>query len=326
VKYLQLKLAMFLGRVFPRRIGYGIARRIADLYMLFDQRGRKCVVANLQQIHQYAGVTLTPRALHALARENFLNFAKYLVDFFHFIGIDPARLNRLIEPTELWSTLDALRARNKGVIILSAHLGNWELGAAWVAARGYPIRGVALQYADTKVNNLYWRQRAARGLSVIPVGRAARECLTELRHNGIIALIGDRDFSTSATAFEFFGKPARLPVGPAKLALATGAPILPVFMVRVAGERFRYVVVDPIFADPVRDTVETVMRRIARVLEQVILQHSEQWFLFHNPWDIEQDLALATATAFGRSTTEAAHKSAAPATKASETTVAHPND
>ena len=296
VKYLQLKLAKFMGRVFPRRVSYGIARRIADLYVLLDRRGRECVIANLQQIHQHAGVTLSPRSLHALARENFLNFAKYLVDFFHFMDIDPARLNRLIEPTELWSTLDALRARGKGVIILSAHMGNWELGVAWLAARGYPVHAVALQHPDPKVNNLYWRQRAARGLSVIPMGRAARGCLTALRRNEIIALVGDRDFSVSTATFEFFGKPARLPAGPAKLALATGAPILPTFMVRVAGERFRYVVGDPIFADPTQDTVETVMRRIAHALEQVILQHSEQWFLFHNPWDIEQDLALAAAT------------------------------
>jgi lauroyl/myristoyl acyltransferase len=67
-------------------------------------------------------------------------------------------------------------------------------------------------------------------------------------------------------------------------------------MVRVPGERFRYVVGDPIFVDPAQDTVQTVMHRISRALEQVISQHSEQWFLFHNPWDIEQDLALATAT------------------------------
>jgi KDO2-lipid IV(A) lauroyltransferase len=296
VKYLQLKVAKFLGRLFPRRVSYGIARRIADLYVLLDRRGRECVIANLQQIHQYAGVTLSPRSLHALARENFLNFAKYMVDFFHFMDIDPARLNRLIEPTELWNTLDTLRERGKGVIILSAHMGNWELGVAWVAAHGYPVHAVALQHPDPKVNGLYWGQRAARGLSVIPMGRAARGCLTALRHNEIIALVGDRDFSASTTTFEFFGKPARLPDGPAKLALATGAPILPTFMVRVPGERFRYVVGDPIFVDPAQDTVQTVMHRISRALEQVISQHSEQWFLFHNPWDIEQDLALATAT------------------------------
>jgi len=295
VKYLQLKLAKFMGRVFPRRIGYGIARRIADLYVLLDRRGRECVITNLQQIHQHAGVILSPRSSRALARETFLNFAKYLVDFFHFMDIDPARLNRLIEPTDLWNTLDTLRARGKGVIILSAHMGNWELGVAWVAARGYPVHAVALQHPDPKVNSLYWRQRTARGLSVIPMGRAARGCLTALRHNEIIALVGDRDFSASATTFEFFGKPARLPDGPAKLALATGAPILPTFMVRVAGERFRYVIGDPIFVNPAKDTVEMVMRRIAHALEQVISQHSEQWFLFHNPWDIEQDMALVAA-------------------------------
>ena len=151
------------------------------------------------------------------------------------------------------------------------------------------------------------------------MGRAARECLTALRCNEIIALVGDRDFSASTTVFDFFGKPARLPAGPAKLALATGAPILPTFMVRIAGDRFRFIVDDPIFVDPAQDTVETVMHRIVRALERVILQHSEQWFLFHNPWDIEQDLALAMATAFGAPMTNNTRRSppsAAPATTA----------
>ena len=97
MKYLQLKVAKFLGRLFPRRVSYGIARRIADLYVLLDRRGRECVIANLQQIHQYAGVTLSPRSLHALARENFLNFAKYLVDFFQFLHLTTEQIDRLVD-------------------------------------------------------------------------------------------------------------------------------------------------------------------------------------------------------------------------------------
>jgi KDO2-lipid IV(A) lauroyltransferase len=123
-------------------------------------------------------------------------------------------------------------------------------------------------------------------------------------------VVGDRDFTGSNQTVEFFGRPARLPDGPAKLALATGAPLLPIFMVRLPDDTFAYILEEPIWADRSRQTVDDVMRQIALALERVIRQHSEQWFLFHNLWDVEVDRALATATAFGAATKDATNSEA----------------
>jgi lauroyl/myristoyl acyltransferase len=305
VKYLRLKSAEFISRFFPRQMGYGVARRVADAYILFDRRGRECVINNLTRIHQQNGVVLSRRALRVLARENFLNFAKYVVDFFHFLHLKPERMNRLINFGIVPQVLDDLLAKGKGVIVLSAHLGNWELGAAALAQRGFRFNAVALWQPDPKVNALYQSYRTRRQINPIPFGRAARECIGALRRNEIVAVVGDRDFTGGRDTVEFFGQPARLPDGPAKLALATGAPILPVFMVRTLEDTFTYVLGEPIWADKTRDKVPDVMRRIAQVLERVISQHSEQWFLFHDLWDIEGDRRLATTAAFGESRAEA---------------------
>jgi len=97
-------------------------------------------------------------------------------------------------------------------------------------------------------------------------------------------VIGDRDFSAANRTVEFFGRPARLPEGPAKLALATGAPLLPTFMIRLPDDTFAYIVDEPIWADKSRQTVDDIMRQVAVALERVIRQHSEQWFLFHDLW------------------------------------------
>jgi len=299
MKYYWLKFAELLARLLPRRMSYGIARRVADLYVLFDNRGRESVIANLRQIQAGSGVALSPRALHSLARENFLNFAKYLVDFFKFLRLDRNKIENLIHFGNVPEALDNLLAHGKGIIFLSAHLGNWELGAAALAARGYKLNSVALQVHDKKLNDLYRRYRAMRGLYPIPFGRAGREFIAALRRNEIVGVIADRDFTGSNHTVEFFGRPARLPDGPAKLALATGAPLLPIFMVRLPDETFAYIMEEPIWADKSRQTVDDVMRLIATALEGVIRQHSEQWFLFHNLWDLESDRALAAATAFG---------------------------
>ncbi len=282
-------------------MGYGVARRFADAYLLLDRRGRECVISNLTRIHQHSGVVLSRRALRVLARENFLNFAKYLVDFFHFLHLEPERMNRLINFGIVPQVLDDLLAKGKGVICLSAHLGNWELGAAALAQRGFRLNTVVQWQPDPKLNQLYQSYRMRRQINPIQFGRAARECVAALRRNEIIALAGDRDFTGARDTVEFFGQPARLPDGPAKLALATGAPILPMFMVRTANDTFAYVLGEPIWADKKRDELPEVRRKIAQVLERVISRHSEQWFLFHDLWDVEEDRALATSAAFGES-------------------------
>ena len=308
LKYLQLKVAEYLSRFLPRRVGYGIARRIADMYVLLDKRGRDSVIANLRQIHQHSGVALSPRALRSLARENFLNFAKYVLDFFHFLSLPPERAHRLIDFGNVTEILDALLAQGKGVIFVSAHFGNWELGAAALAQSGYKFNAVALWQPNPRVNELSQSYRIRRKINPIPFGRAARECLRALRRNEIVAVLGDRDFSGSRDTVEFFGRPARLPDGPAKLALATGAPILPIFMVRMPDDTFRYIVEEPIWADKQRDSLSDVMRRLAVAMERVISQHSEQWFLFHDLWDTEQDRLLATTAAFGAPPSDAGSK------------------
>ena len=299
MKYYRLKSAEVIARLLPRRMSYGIARRVADFYLVFDKRGRECVISNLKQIHASSGVALSPRALRSLARENFLNFAKFLVDFFKFLRFDRRRMERIVHYGNLPAVLDGLLQHGKGIIFVSAHLGNWELGAAALAALGYKFNAVALWVPDEKVNNLYQQYRMSRGIHPIPFGRAARECIAALRRNEILGVIGDRDFSPANRTVEFFGRPARLPEGPAKLALATGAPLLPTFMVRLPDDTFAYIVDEPIWADKSRQSVDDIMRQVAVALERVIRQHSEQWFLFHDLWDIESDRALATAMAFG---------------------------
>src|SRR5258706_3816039 len=152
MKSFLLRCAEVIARILPRRVGYGLARRVGDIYALLDRRGRENVMNNLRHIHQYGGVQLSDRALRSLARENFLNFAKYLVDFFHLLRMEPKRVNRLVDFSNMCEVVDAVIARGNGASIFSAHFGNWELGGAALAMRGYPLHPGVLHDPDPKLN------------------------------------------------------------------------------------------------------------------------------------------------------------------------------
>ena len=110
----------------------------------------------------------------------------------------------------------------------------------------------------------------------------------------MVGLLADRDFTPHQSTVEFFGRPARLSLGPARLALVSRAPIVPLFLLQLPGGRFRFTVRDPIL--PERGmTQHDIEKRIVRTLEDVISKYPTQWFLFHHFWDLEADVAVVNA-------------------------------
>ena len=216
----------------------------------------------------------------------FRNFAKYLVDFFRYEKLDNEYIKNNIHIENLNYFEEVLR-KGKGAIILSAHIGNWELGAVVVALSGYPLWAVALEHKHKKVTDFFDSQRKSKGVNVIALGKAVRQCLNLLKENKIIALAADRDFTGKGTITEFFGKPARFPEGPAALALKTGASILPCFMVRNSDDSFTLRIEKPIELISGGDKEEDVkrcMREYVKIFENYIYKHPEQWYLFRRFW------------------------------------------
>ena len=190
-------------------------------------------------------------------------------------------------------SLASARAAGKGTVVVTAHLGSVENGGAAIVRHGYKFNVVALPMSDPRLDALFQAQRTGRGMQVIETGRATRECLRALQRNEIVALLGDRDFTRNRDTAMFFGAPARLPAGPARLALSTGAAIVTGFCIRLPDDRYRLFLHDPIFPDKAKDTVDSLTRRIAEQLERAIGAHAGQWHIFYNPWDIERDWSLA---------------------------------
>jgi len=281
-RFLQYSAAAFLSTALSRRMAYRVGCRTADRYYRRDERGRKAVEANLKTIMGFKGQTLDDEELDRQVRETFRQFGKYLVDFFRYTGLSRRRASGLIDIEAAHHLSDAA-ALGKGVILVTAHLGSWEIGGAIVAGMGYPLNAVVLPEDNKRTNAMFQRYRERRGLKVIPLGRAARALLHALRRGEAVVLMADRDYSAHSDLAEFFGRQVRLPTGPARLCVKTGAPVVPSFLLRREDDRFLLRFHPPIEPDG-PSSIGSVRMRICGILQNEISANPNQWFMFDDFW------------------------------------------
>ncbi len=283
-KFLLYKIGQFIVNHLSLKGSYQFASFFSDLQYYFSPRDRRAVRRNLRLIMG------SRPDLPQLSREVFRNFGKYLVDFFRMartVNKEFIQDHVVIRNRQL---LDEILKLKKGVILLTAHIGNWELGAVVLSRLGYPFAAIALPHKERPVNDLFNEQRETHGIEIIPSNNAVRRCMEVLKENKIIALLADRDFTKHGEKLNFLGKQAIIPKGAAVFSFRTGAPILPTFLVRTAEGQFELIFDPPIFPpDRVDGQIEDealrgLMQRHTQVIEEKIRQFPTQWLMFREFW------------------------------------------
>lgn len=284
--YVSYRVAAFLSRRLPLRLAYWVGLRAADLFYLLAARDRASVQANLRQVFAGRGIRPARLALRGLTRKTFQYFGKYLVDFFRYARLSPDDVAKRVS-IEHEEYLAEAQRMGRGVLVVTAHFGNWELGGGVLASLGYHVHAVVMPQRMKRLENLLSRQRERRGLHLIPVGAAARGSLRALRQGDLVALLVDRDFSNHHERRPFFGRPACLPRGAAWLSLHSGAPIVPVFVLRQEDDTFLLRLHRPILPEQ-EGSMENLMQRVSQVLEQEIGERPYQWFVFKDFWSADR--------------------------------------
>jgi KDO2-lipid IV(A) lauroyltransferase len=188
----------------------------------------------------------------------------------------------VVLPPAARAALDGALGEGKGVVFVTAHLGNWELMAISLARQGYPISTVAKASYDPRFTRFLDRARA--GLGVLAINRdtpgAAAGMLRALRAGRILGLLIDQDTSVPGTFAPFFGRLAHTPVGAAVLATRTGAPAVLGTIRRARGGRH---IIDIVRVGPFDDIGEATAMLTAE-LERRIRRQPSQWVWFHRRW------------------------------------------
>ncbi|MDA0270083.1 MAG: lysophospholipid acyltransferase family protein [Chloroflexi bacterium] len=282
--YFAVRAGVFLARVVPLRISYAIARVAGLLAFTVWPGGRRRCIQNMR--HVTSGDLPEARRL---ARRSFGNYVVYLVDFFRLLSLDGSEVERRVEydRTALWDTLRDQR-RGNGIVFITMHFGNWDLGAALLALNEFPISAIADSFSNERVNRLVIGSREHLGMKIIQADRLGPGILRALRGDDVVAMLIDIPQRQGGVEVEFFGATIAVPDGPARIALRAGAPVVAATLPRVHPWSDRVgVTIAPVAFDPSGDT-----ERDARDLTQAVFRHLEdqirrdpsQWYIFRNLW------------------------------------------
>lgn len=286
-KYILFLVAIHtLGRL-PLRAGYALAQVVGRLAYRLSPSSRRNVLSNLRHV---MGKDTPKRDVRAAARRVFVNVAKYYIDLVRMphVTLEDFYRKRLRYYGFDEHMLPAVAA-GKGVIAISAHLGNPELGVQGMLPRGVKVFALTEPLEPPRLSRLVDSLRAAWGHSFAPVGFAAvRRTIQTLREGGVVALMGDRDIEGPTARLPFFGEETTIPTGPIELALRTGATVIPSFCVRTEQGGINAYLEEPLemerTGDMERDIRVNTLRFLARV-ERRVREHPDQWVVLESIWD-----------------------------------------
>jgi KDO2-lipid IV(A) lauroyltransferase len=280
--YIYLTLIGFFGHILPRRVMFWMAFFIGNFYWAVMGHDREMVRRNLSRILN------DPSLVGPTVRHLYVRYAKYLVDFTRMDLLRGKHLGRLVRGFEGKEHIDGSMARGKGTLILTAHLGNWEMGGIFLSLMGYSLTVITAPDVEERLHEFRVRLRHLQQIKVVTLDdtlASSLAVLKALQANEIVALLGDRDLFGKGIPVGFFGQRVFFPIGPALLAYLSEASLVPTFVLMDQKDQYRCVAEPPIVLQRTghRDQdLEENTQRIAAVLEKFIRNYPDQWYTFYD--------------------------------------------
>ena len=276
-----------LATTLPRGVAAALATAGTNVAYWTLSGTRRAVEANLAG----AFPELSSSAVVDLARRTYHTYSADVLDMFRSVEMTREQQFALFEDVQLGGSafMEALKG-GKGVILVTGHFGNWEIGGALMRALDLPMTIVAMREACEEINKLRIEFRQRFGAETLEVRQAmdtALQIRRRLADNRIVAMLMDRHVDRDRVEVRFFNRRAFFLRTPALLAYMTGAPLLPCSVVRLPSGRFRVRPGTPIAVshDQPRDVaVQRAAQAFADQLEACIREHPHCWYQFYPYW------------------------------------------
>jgi KDO2-lipid IV(A) lauroyltransferase len=246
-------------------------------------RRRLITLDNLQNAFPEKSIT----DITLIAKGVYRNMAVIAAEFFDIPWLTKDHIRERVEVEGLKYCEEALK-KNRGLLMVGAHFGNWELQAIAFSLLFRPLLFLYRPLDNLFLDRLVTSVRSSTGNIPLVKKKAMRKMLLSLRANGIVGLMIDQNWSWQEGVFvDFFGRPACTSDGLARLALHMEAPVIPAFMVRLNNGKYRLVIGEAV------DLINTGERdkdalintqKITWIVENMVRKYPDQWFWVHQRW------------------------------------------
>lgn len=281
-------------RRLPKAVSYGLGTAGTWLAHRLMRETTAAVIDNLRG----AFPELNAADADALALRVYRSYARDVVDFLRSMKTTPDEALSMFDNHEAHGEIFRRQlALGRGVILVTGHYGNWEIGSVMVRAQKLPLTIVAMREASAEINRLRTGFRDQIGAETLEVRQSidtALQLRRRLADNRIVAMLMDRHVGRDRVAVTFFGRRAYFLRTPALLGYLTGAPLLPCAIVRLPDGRYQVRPGEPIHVSREMDrdrAVALAAQAFATDLESRIREAPEFWYQFYPYWAAQQDQA-----------------------------------
>jgi len=289
--YWGYSLAWKLVRLLPEKSAYRLAYVAADYLTKKNGKG----VQRLRKNYARVRPELSTIQLENLIATGMRSYLRYWVDTFRFPGWSRERTISHVTVSGEELLRDPL-ASGRGVIVSLPHSGNWDHAGAYFCFTGAPLVTVAEHLEPEKLFQKFLDYRHSIGMEVLDLDSRAIAVLAQRARAGrLIALVADRDLSSSGVPVQFFGFPARMPAGPALLAIQTGAALITAFVSYTETGihiDFRGPIAVP-ETGTVSEKVATMTQLAADNFANGLRAHTEDWHMLQRIW-VDEDFQERT--------------------------------
>jgi uncharacterized protein len=277
------RAGLFLARTLPRSLALGLGNLFATVYWLVAAHRRAVVEHNL------APALSDATAPNKTSKALFHQFSRKLVDLWRFeAGLS---FNGLLTNATGWEYFQQAQAQQRGVLLLTPHLGNWEFGGPMLTQRGVALQVLTLAEPGREFTRMRQASRARWNIETLVVGDdplAFVEIIKRLEAGATVALLIDRPPAPTAVTVQLFGKPFQASVAAAELARASGCALLPVYIPwENSGYAAHMLPAIPYERAALRDRAarQALTQTIISIFEPIIRAHLDQWYHFVPVWN-----------------------------------------
>jgi Kdo2-lipid IVA lauroyltransferase/acyltransferase len=284
--YFLVRLVLIGFRILPRFLGIQLIKLLAFCVYYLDCGHRHIAAVNLR----IAFPELSDRERGRIARRSFQNVAMNLLEISRISSLSRSNISSLVtydDAMGLNNYREAL-SRRKGLLYLTGHFSSWELLPIAHALHGYPLSFITRPLDNSALERFMLRMRESKGNEVINRRNSSRPILKKLHLNGAVGILMDQNTTFQEGEFaDFFGVPAMTTTSVVRFALHTESPILPGYLTPMHKGRYSIKFLPPVDLDRTGDMSQDLkinMRRLNRILEDIIREQPESWLWGHKRW------------------------------------------